>query len=69
MKSLMILGCLFFAALLVGALVASSQSVKLPSLRAMKRAFGYPAGQLAINALGDGIRPDGILSKKSFYNR
>ncbi len=65
MKSLMILGCLFFAALLVGALVASSSSVKLPSLRAMKRAFGYTAGQLAVNALGDGIRPDGILSKKA----
>lgn len=65
MKSLMILGCLFFAALLVGALVASSQSVKLPSLRAVKRAFGYPAGQLAVNALGDGIHEDGIISQKA----
>lgn len=65
MKSLMILGCLLFAAVLVGALVASSNSVKLPSMRSIKRAFGYPAGQLAINALGDGIHPEGILSLKA----
>jgi hypothetical protein len=64
MKSLMILGCLFFAAVMFGALAASNQ-LKLPSLRAMKRAIGYPAGKLAINALGDGIHCEGILAKKA----
>jgi predicted RecA/RadA family phage recombinase len=62
MNKLMILGCLFFAAITLLALAASYQ---LPSLRSLRRAFGYPAGQLAVNALGDGIRPDGILSKKA----
>jgi predicted RecA/RadA family phage recombinase len=62
MNKLMILGCLFFAAITLLALAATYQ---LPSLRSLRRAFGYPAGQLAVNALGDGIRPDGILSKKA----
>lgn len=65
MKSLMILGCLFFAAITLLAVMHGPHNLKLPSLRAVKRAFGYPAGQLVLNALGDGIRPDGILSKKA----
>jgi predicted RecA/RadA family phage recombinase len=62
MKTLMILGCLFFAAVTLLALAAT---YKLPSLRSLRRAFGYPAGQLAVNALGDGTHPDGILSLKA----
>lgn len=62
MKTLTILGCLFFAAVILAALAASFQ---MPSLRSVRRAFGYPAGQLALNALGDGIHLDGVLAKKA----
>ena len=64
MKTLMILGCLFFAAITLMA-VLHGPSLKLQSMRSVKRAFGYPAGQLAVNALGDGIAPDGIISRKA----
>lgn len=62
MKTLTILGCLFFAAILIGVLATQFQ---MPSLRSVKRAFGYPAGKLALNALGDGIHPEGVISAKA----
>lgn len=58
MKSLMILGCLLFAAVLVMALAASTTS---PSLRQIRRACGLHVGIMRINALTDGIHADGKI--------
>jgi hypothetical protein len=62
MKSLMILGCLLFAAALVLALAASSTA---PSLRQIRRACGLHTGLLRVNALTDGRHENGRITFKA----
>lgn len=60
MKLVLILSGIFLAALL---LIGAAFFANGHSLRQIKRAFGYPAGQLALNALGDGVWPNGRTSR------
>lgn len=61
MKSLLILGCLFFAAVIILALAATHKLPDLTSLRSLRRACGLHAGILRVNALTDGTHADGKL--------
>jgi predicted RecA/RadA family phage recombinase len=67
MKTLTILGCLFFAAiiLLAASHAAKKHGADFSSLRSLRKAFGLHVGILRINALGDGIHMDGIISQKA----
>lgn len=60
----MILGCFIIAALLIPLLYAAGKAftqAKPGSLRSIKRTFGLHAGIMQINALTDGIHPNGEL--------
>ncbi len=65
MKTLtLILGCLILAALITPLLHAAAKAVRTPphsTLRTLQRALGLHAGILQVNALTDGIHPDGKL--------
>lgn len=63
MKSLLILGCLFFAAVIILALAASHKLPDLTRLRSLRRACGLHAGILRVNALTDG--ENRTLSKRA----
>lgn len=65
MKTLtLILGCLIIAAFFLAPYVQAACK-RTPFLKTIKRSFGFAAGTIRINALGDGTHPSGILSFKA----
>ncbi len=64
MTTMQILGCLIIAALFAPLFTSAATTIKkvnLGSLRSIKRAFGFHAGIMQVNALTDGTHANGIL--------
>jgi hypothetical protein len=59
--TLMLLGCLILAAIAACLFVSKASSTNWASLRSIRHACGLHSGILRVNALTDGIHPDGII--------